>query len=259
MSPGSTNGDAFAAEAGVYDRLRQGLTQRDLNFWVNRCRAVGTDVLEIACGTGRVLLPCAEVVEEAVGVDLSPAMLAECRRGQEQRGLSNVRLHEGDMLHFDLRRQFPFVFLAGQSLTFLHEDDHLVAALINARRHLAPGGKLAAAIPVPRPEDLVRNQDQLRLLADFEDSGRRTVVWGYTRFDPVTQRVHRRRILEHLKDDGVVLSRQHAVQEFTYRHPREMFRLLRASGLRITEMYGGYAGEPFDSSSETLVWIVEAT
>lgn len=53
-------------------------------------------VLDFGCGVGRVLLPFAEVVDEAVGVDVSPSMLGEAQRNCEARALSNVRLLPSD-------------------------------------------------------------------------------------------------------------------------------------------------------------------
>ncbi|MEO6597734.1 MAG: class I SAM-dependent methyltransferase, partial [Planctomycetota bacterium] len=53
-------------------------------------------VLDFGCGVGRVLLGLAEKVPEAVGVDVSPAMLDEARRNCEERGVGNVTLALSD-------------------------------------------------------------------------------------------------------------------------------------------------------------------
>ena len=48
--------------------------------------------LDFGCGVGRVLIPLARLCDEAVGVDVSDAMLSEARRNCTDRGLSNVGL-----------------------------------------------------------------------------------------------------------------------------------------------------------------------
>jgi 2-polyprenyl-3-methyl-5-hydroxy-6-metoxy-1,4-benzoquinol methylase len=45
-------------------------------------------VLDYGCGVGRVLMPLAEQAERAVGVDVSPSMLAEARRNADARELT---------------------------------------------------------------------------------------------------------------------------------------------------------------------------
>jgi ubiquinone/menaquinone biosynthesis C-methylase UbiE len=47
----------------------------DVPFYVELAKGMGGPVLEIACGTGRVLLPIAREGIEIHGVDNSPAML----------------------------------------------------------------------------------------------------------------------------------------------------------------------------------------
>jgi len=49
-------------------------------------------VLDFGCGVGRVLIPLAAGMAEAVGVDVSPSMLAEARRNCEAQGVANVAL-----------------------------------------------------------------------------------------------------------------------------------------------------------------------
>ncbi|MFM1988717.1 MAG: hypothetical protein RJA99_1674 [Pseudomonadota bacterium] len=52
--------------------------------------------LDFGCGVGRVAIPLAERVEAVVGVDISPAMLAEAQRNCERYGRANVTLHLSD-------------------------------------------------------------------------------------------------------------------------------------------------------------------
>lgn len=51
-------------------------------------------VLDYGCGVGRVLLGFAKQSERALGVDVSPSMLAEASRNAEVRGLRNVEFAE---------------------------------------------------------------------------------------------------------------------------------------------------------------------
>jgi SAM-dependent methyltransferase len=101
--------------------------------------------LDFGCGTGRVLIALARRCEHVVGVDISPAMLAESRRACDERGIGNVTLAsevpdgEFDLVHSVLVLQHVPV-RAG----YRHVE-RLVAAV-------APDGAIALQLTLtPRP------------------------------------------------------------------------------------------------------------
>jgi SAM-dependent methyltransferase len=52
--------------------------------------------LDFGCGVGRLLFPLARRSRSAVGVDVSPSMLAECRKNAAEFGLGNITLRRSD-------------------------------------------------------------------------------------------------------------------------------------------------------------------
>jgi ubiquinone/menaquinone biosynthesis C-methylase UbiE len=101
--------DVFAR---FYDLDTEGY-EEDLAFWLSLARRTGGPILELACGTGRVMLPLAEQGFAVVGVDISPAMLAIAREKLSAAGvLDRTELVEGDVLTMELHRQFPLAFVA---------------------------------------------------------------------------------------------------------------------------------------------------
>jgi SAM-dependent methyltransferase len=95
-------------------------------------------VLDFGCGVGRVLLPLAEVVERVVGVDVSPAMLAEARKNCAEQGLGNVELLPSDDELSAVEGLFDLVH---SCIVFQHIDiprgRRLFSLLLD---RLAPGG-----------------------------------------------------------------------------------------------------------------------
>src|SRR5215813_8988647 len=69
--------DNFVAD--LYDHVTAYRERRDVDFFVEEARLSGGPVLEIGCGTGRVLIPTARAGIEVVGLDLSEQMLGRCR------------------------------------------------------------------------------------------------------------------------------------------------------------------------------------
>jgi len=105
----------------------------------------GTRVLDVACGSGYPALVGATRVGSTgrvVATDVSPAMLAVARRRAAARALANVEFVERDAddLQFDGES-----FDAVTNTYGLMFCDDIARALLEARRVLKPGGRLAVA------------------------------------------------------------------------------------------------------------------
>jgi SAM-dependent methyltransferase len=134
--------DCFAE---YYDHVLPYRLRDDVHFFVEEAKASGGPVLEVACGTGRVLVPVARAGVPVVGLDLSTGMLDVCR-GRLERESADVRervaLHEGDMRDFDLGRRFNLVMVPFRGFQHLLTTGDQRAALQAMRRHVAEGGRL---------------------------------------------------------------------------------------------------------------------
>lgn len=84
-------------------------------FYAEEARRAGGPVLELACGTGQLLLPIARGGTRCVGIDLSPEMLGAAAERLRQASAS-AELVEGDIRSFDLGESFSLVFIARNSL-----------------------------------------------------------------------------------------------------------------------------------------------
>src|SRR5689334_10632334 len=116
----------------MYDAVRIYQTRRDVEFWVDAARAAKGPVLELGCGTGRVLLPIARAGVEVTGLDRSRPMLDKARANlarENEAVRARVHLHEGDMRDFDLGRRFALVLAPFRSFQHLVEIDDQLAAL----------------------------------------------------------------------------------------------------------------------------------
>jgi ubiquinone/menaquinone biosynthesis C-methylase UbiE len=142
VSASTTKTDArrtFDRWAGSYER-------DPFSRWLGRRQREALEALElgerdrlldVGCGTGAAVRGAAEVVERAVGVDLSPKMLAEAR--ERAAGLPGVDFVEGDS------EDLPFgdgEFTAVLCTTSLHHYPRPEAAAREFARVLAPGGRV---------------------------------------------------------------------------------------------------------------------
>src|SRR5436853_1719379 len=104
--------DEYASIADLYDHVAPYRSRPDIAFFVEAAKQAGSTVLEVGCGTGRVLIPTARAGVDIVGLDLSPHMLAVCRErlGHESTAVqSRVQLVQADMRNFNLERTFRLI------------------------------------------------------------------------------------------------------------------------------------------------------
>lgn len=130
--------------AEIYDYVVPYRERQDVAFFVEMA-ATGGPVLEVGCGTGRVLLPIARAGFEITGLDLSPSMLAVCRANLAAEPVevqARVQLVQADMRAFDLGREFALVTLPFRPFQHLTTVEDQMDCLTTLRRHLAPGGRL---------------------------------------------------------------------------------------------------------------------
>src|SRR5687767_1103195 len=86
------------ADGDVYDLVGKDVSY-GLDFYVTLAREASGPVLDIACGTGRILLPCLQAGVDIEGLDLFEPMLKTLRAKGAAWGLS-PRLHQADMSDF---------------------------------------------------------------------------------------------------------------------------------------------------------------
>lgn len=148
----------FAASAAV-DRLSQ------VESLVHLIEPSSLDLLlDVACGPGRLLANFARFVRLAVGVDLTPEMLAVARsRHPEQHGRPiRLVLGEGERLPF-LDETFTVV----TTTLAIHHYADPPRVLRQMVRVCQPGGKIAISDTVGSPDDSKRAlQNQIERLRD---------------------------------------------------------------------------------------------
>src|ERR1700761_2832675 len=57
----------------------------------------GDTALDVACGPGLLVCALAQSVRHATGIDLTPAMLEQARKAQNEQGLTNISWDRGDV------------------------------------------------------------------------------------------------------------------------------------------------------------------
>lgn len=122
-------------------------------------------LLDLGAGTGRMLELFAPQAEQAIGVDLSSAMLAVARGRLEKAGARNVQLRQGDIYALPIERNSCDLVIVHQVLHYLDDPGR---ALREAARALAPGGRLLVVDFAPHHEETLRDEHAHRRLGFSE-------------------------------------------------------------------------------------------
>ena len=118
-------------------------------------------VLDVACGPGLLACAFAKVAKHATGIDMTPAMLEQARKTQQEHGLTNVSWRQGDVYSLPFASG-QFVIVSSR-FVFHHLQDPL-AALKEMSRTCKPGGRIVVADMAPQPAkaDALNASERLR-------------------------------------------------------------------------------------------------
>jgi SAM-dependent methyltransferase len=142
---GESHYDAVPAIAEFYDTTLVYQTRKDAEFYVAEARASRGPVLELGCGTGRVLLPTARAGIEITGLDDSSHMLERCRAKlavEPPEVQRRVQLVQGRLEDFDLGREFALITIPFRPFQHLLTVEQQLGCLGAVHRHLRAGGRL---------------------------------------------------------------------------------------------------------------------
>ena len=219
----------------------------DAEFYRQLALAAGGPVLELGCGTGRILLGIAREGIECVGLDASPSMLDVLR---EKNPPANLTIVEGRMQSFDLGAgRFALITAPFRAFSHLLTIDDQLAALACIRRHLAPGGQLVFDLFDPKLERIAAPSEPERLAATFLHSGHEIRRFDSSLRDHTTQVMTVRMRFEGGPEE---LSGSADFQlRWFYRF--EVEHLLYRAGFSEVAIYGGFDRRPWSAFGETIV------
>ena len=249
--------------ADIYDAQYWGYTE-DIAFYVGEAYQTKGPMLELACGTGRVLLPCADAGAFVTGLDLSPAMLTRCKEklaAYAPEVAARVRLVVGDMRAFKLPERFELITIPFRSFLLLLTVQDQLQALATIRDHLTDTGRLIFNVFVPDIHMMAARSskagESLTRLKEFLDpeSGHRMMMWDTRSYRINDQIVESLFIYDEVDETGQVVRRSYKPLKLRWMYRYEVEHLLARSGFAVEALYGGFNRQPFDENSQEMIWV----
>lgn len=232
--------------ADLYASLHTG-NEGDERFY--RAVCAGCDrVLELGCGTGRLLAVLAREVEDLHGLDSSEEALALARRNVPV----SVELHRGDMESFEVGLDFDRVLIPFSGIYCLPDLDSVRRAFVRVEKALSPEGLVVfdgyAGDPIHEDESLEEGSDEEGEIAVVTARGKHWRVFERSEFERKEQRftVYYR----YLAEDGEEIF---AKIRHRYLRLEEALDALQSAGLELLVAHGDFDQRVYDRDSERMI------
>jgi SAM-dependent methyltransferase len=246
------------AEAAKYYDVNPTIPD-DIAFYQARLPSSDATVLELGCGTGRVLIPLAAVCGFIHGIERSQAMITHCLQKLQTAAIppTKVRVELGDITQFALGRAFDLIIAPYRVFQLLETEAQVDGLFRCVRAHLAPGGTCILNVFHPQGgfAGIQQAWESMTERGRWEvtvDGVRLRCEERWLRLDPerhilYPELAYRRYVGGAWVEDAVL---QISRRCYT---PTEFEQVILDHGFRILQRWGGYAGERYGEGPELVV------
>ena len=246
----------FDRVAVFYDSEQKGFT-KDISFYLEYAKECGGEVLELACGTGRILIPMAKQGIKITGLDISEGMLeiAYKKVNADESIKGNVTFIKSDMRTFDLKRKFSVILIAFRSFQSLLTKEDQVACLKAVHKHLSDNGVFILDLFAPRHDYLAMGKRSLHL-GEFYDEDNDVYISRRAddSYDLAEQTLHEDRFYEWTDKKGK-FHREIWAFDLAYLFRYEAELLLQSCGFRVKNVFGNFDKSPYDYYSGEQIFV----
>lgn len=245
----------YATIARFYDAENTDKTD-DIPFYLSLAEEHGGPIMDIGCGTGRVMIPLAQQEYEVHGIDNEPAMLerGEQLRAQNPLLVKHMTFHSGDVLTHKLDKKFKLMLVPYNGMMHFHDQDTQLAVLRRLREWTADDGLLV--LDLPNAGEAFSTQDTESLVLDRTflepESGHMVMQQSVSYLDRTAQLMRVTWIYDEITADGT-LKRTFAPLVLYYYFYPEMKLLLERAGFEVEAVYGDTDYGPFEDGCQRMI------
>ena len=237
----------------LYDILLQDFSYA-IDFYTGLAREARGPILDVACGTGRVLLPCLQAGADVDGLDLYEGMLNTLRKKAAALRLA-PRLYTADMSNFRLPRRYALIMITFNAFIHNLTQEAQVRCLELCRQHLMPGGVLAFDTFFPGLGVIGTAENTRVLEGEMRDprTGLLLRMYDTRTFYRVEQIQRSINEVEMVGADGAVQTIHRSEFRTRYVYKEEMALLLRVAGFARWEICGDFDRRPLTQETDNMI------
>ncbi len=249
--------------AELYDLVIDYHKRADIEFYTDYCKKISGEILELGCGTGRILIPIAQSGQAITGLDLSENMLNQCRAkvsNQPPEVAERVRLVQSDMTRFKIDRLFDLIIIPFRPFQHILSTDDQIACLCSIHDHLTDTGQLIIDL-FQVDMKIIANMELGKELenmpeTDLADGRKLRRTHKFVAKHPAQQYNDIEIIYYLTGTDGQT---ERVVQAFPFRYyfRYEVEHLLARCGFRIVDLFGNMDRSPLTDGSPEMIFVAE--
>ncbi|MEI4800293.1 class I SAM-dependent methyltransferase [Bacillus sp. NPDC077411] len=251
-----TKGNLYGNTARFYD-LEERKDCGELSFYLERASKLSGDILEIACGTGRITLPLAQAGFSVWGIDLSEYMLhllKEKLHTLSNEIQKNVHLQQASMTNFVMNKSYNLILIPGISYQALLKKEDQIECLKTVYHHLKADGEFIFNVFRPfkqldetwiQPEKIQWEKIDPQTGSTIQKSHIAKAI------DVEHQIIYPEYIFRITHENGTKeeLREQLSLKYYYYEQITDM---IQAAGFTIAEQYGNYDGSSIEDGAEMI-------
>lgn len=162
----------------------------DIPFWVECCKD-SEEILELACGTGRITFPIIKSGKKVYALDYSQAMLDILEEKAKRIKIESNKLEVfcQDMRNINIDKKFDIILITSNSVNHLETAEDFEKMLESTYKLLKDGGKLVFDALKPRFKFLLRNMNEVYDEDEFilSKTGEKIKVCENSKYNHATQ------------------------------------------------------------------------
>jgi alkylated DNA repair protein alkB family protein 8 len=185
-------------------------------------------VVDLGCGNGRHLLPCAETCHQVIGIDSSKKLLHIVQKKIQENHISNASLFHADMVEIPLRDNSVNAVLCIASLHNMKGNEHRHAALVEIYRVLKPKGTALMSV-WSRWQDRYRSYFLKQYLFQRKEFGDIDIYWKQQNLN-IPRFYHlysKREFVRELQGAGFLIEEMKSVKICSHRYADNYFAVIR--------------------------------
>lgn len=241
----------FPFVSEFYDSVVPYRNRQDIDFYVQFAKESKGSVLELGCGTGRVLIPMAQAGISITGFDYSSRMLEALKVRLQDEPIEvqkRVGLIQGDMRNFDLGKRINLITIPFRPFQHLLTVEDELACLNSIHKHLNTGGKLIFDLFNPSLARLIdpKSSEESQGEPAFTTKDGRNVARKdrLTKVDLANQIIDCELVYYITHPDGRTERLVHSFKmRYLFRFEAE--HLLDRSGFKVEEVYSDFDKSPY--------------
>lgn len=244
--------------AAYYDFDTRDIVKSDIPFYLEYASRYKGDVLELACGTGRVSILLAEHGYRVYGVDLSDDMLEQFRLKLDKlpdEVKNRTFIHNGDMCDFELNGRFSMIIIPFRGFQALITEDEQRKCLKCVHKHLDDNGVFILNVFKPYKKlDKTWIYPETKQWENIDEATGLKVVKNHRGLDIDTERqiIDVEFIYRIGQKDGNDKEIRDTLR-LKYHYYDQLMELLHSEGFKVIEEYGYYDKRPIKDGPEMIL------